>query len=144
LIQRYLRAFLVGLALLAAPMVLTGCGAASKIEAAAGLQNPAGITQVYTLRATYTATFLNFASAYRQLGVCPAGTGFSVQRPCAERPILVKLQAVDVQAQAAMNKAEEFAKKYPGKLGTSGLYDAAVLAVNAAGAVITTYNLTTY
>ncbi len=139
-----LRNVALALALLVVPVGLAGCATVSKIEAAANAQNPAGLKQVYSLRATYTATFLNFATAYRSLGICPAGVQFSVQRPCAERAIVLKLQAVDAAAKIAMDNAEAFARKYPNQLGTSGLYDAAVTAVSTASQVITTYNLTTY
>lgn len=139
-----LRNILLAFALLVVPVGLAGCGAVGKIEAAANAQNPAGLKQVYSLRATYTATFLNIASAYRSLGICPAGVQFTVQRPCAERGIVLKLQAADNAAKIALDNAEAFARKYPGKLGTSGLYEAASTAVSTAAQVVTTYNLTTY
>lgn len=112
-----------------AAVSLAGCGAdaqkfAAGVQTLSKVQAPS-LDTVYALENAYDAAFATPVAAYRNLGICPLGTTFTLAKPCADRTIMVKLQGYNRQARAAFAKLEAFVQAHPGDLGASGLYDAA-------------------
>jgi uncharacterized membrane protein len=63
-------------------------------------------SQVDALRSTYDAAVLTPAAAYRQLGYCKTGTSATLAKPCADRALVAKLQAIDGQVAADFNTTQ--------------------------------------
>jgi hypothetical protein len=51
--------------------------------------------------------------AYKALPLCLTGTTATVLNPCAQRSVIVRLQAADRQAISAIRQANTFIKTYP-------------------------------
>lgn len=108
------------------PFLLAGCMTVS---------NPVTPTTVYQLRALYDATVLAPAANYRRLPLCEAA-----QPPCAERAVIVKLQAADRLAVASLDAAQAFVTANP-TLNPLSVISAAQAAVNAMLQLETTYGI---
>lgn len=73
---------------------------------------------------------LNFERQYKALALCKTGTLPSVSNICARRSVIVRLQAADKQAVAAITAAADFTRRYP-TVDPSNVISAASAAVGA-------------
>lgn len=124
------------MATFAAAALLAGCTTVGKIASTKDIS----LRTVYTVRAGYDAAFLAPAANYRRLGLCPKIDGVeqkpTLAAPCAQRAVVVKLQAADRVAEAALDNLETYVRAHPGEIGASGLYDAAQKAIATAEAAL--------
>lgn len=120
-------------AIAAIPLALAGCISVS---------NPVKPKTVYELQATFNGGFLVPADHYKRLGLCVAGTSFSAANPCADRGVVLKLQAFYTTAQGDLTTLRKFVLANP-TLDASALYSAATLSVNAAIAAAVQYGVAT-
>lgn len=96
--------------------------------------NPVTPARVFQLRALYATAFLVPAVAYRELPLCGPGER-TIPHGCAERAVVLRLQAVDRQAEAAMVRLETFVRDNP-RLNALSLFQAAEQAVATARSAV--------
>lgn len=89
----------IGAALSAA--LLSSCAALQTANSFTVSQN-----NVDAARSAYTGAFLTPVAAYRSLGICPAGTTFTLSKPCADRAVMTKLQAATVAVRNAFDATQ--------------------------------------
>lgn len=82
------------------------------IAGCAAIQNPVNTTQLAQVEASYGVA-LSIAVGYRSLPLCRTGTRASYQNVCAQRSVILKLQAADRNAQAALLTARSFVHNNP-------------------------------
>lgn len=82
------------------------------LSACASVKNPANLNQLYGIEASYGLA-LSAAVAYRSLPLCKKNENATVYNICAERDVILKLQAADKKAQIAIDQANAFVKEYP-------------------------------
>jgi hypothetical protein len=86
---------------------LAGCATPSvKLNTAVGLNTMLGVESAYGIA-------LSGERAYKALPLCLTGTRATVTNPCAQRSVIVRLQAADRQAISAIRNANTFIKTYP-------------------------------
>lgn len=86
---------------------LAGCATSSvKLNTTVSLNTLLGAESAYGIA-------LSAERAYKRLPLCQTGTVATALNPCAQRSIVVKLQAADRQAISAINAANAFIKTYP-------------------------------
>ncbi len=78
---------------------------------------------------------LSIASGYKKLPLCRTGTVASPSNICAQRSIIVRMQAADARAVTAITNANNFVKKYP-NLDATNVIQAAQQAIADYQAVI--------
>lgn len=94
--------------------------------------NLSGTVTLNTLYGAQSAygVALSGMRAYKALPLCRTGTTATVLNPCARRSIVVRLQAADRKAIAALRDARTFITRYP-TLDASNVIAAAVTAVQS-------------
>lgn len=104
-------------------LVVAGC---------ASIQNPLNITRLAQVESAYGLA-LSAASGYRalyEINRCTVSRPESATNICARRSVVLKLQAADLKAQAALKFASEFTHNNP-TIDASSMIGAASSAVAA-------------
>jgi hypothetical protein len=96
------------LILAAVGLSLGGCATGPKLN----LNSSVSLNTIQSVEAAYGIA-LSGERAYKALPLCKTGTVATVTSPCAQRSVVVKLQAADLKAISAMEKANTFMKAYP-------------------------------
>jgi hypothetical protein len=122
-------------------VALGGCAMPANLGDLTATQNPLTMREVYLVQATYDTAFLAPAANYRRLGLCAPSVKSTLAKPCAEREVVLALQAADKKVEVSMRDLKAYVQAYPGEVGAKGLYDAAILAVNQAKALLAVYNI---
>lgn len=82
------------------------------LTACASIRNPITTNQLAVVESTYGVA-LSIAVAYHNTRLCKKTETPSLSNICAQRAIILKLQAADRQAQAALVKARLFIRNNP-------------------------------
>ncbi len=88
------------------------CLLALALGACATIQNPINTTQLAQVESGYGIA-LSAAVAYLNLPLCRTGTSASLSNICAQRSVIVKLQAAAAKTQGAIVAARNFIKNNP-------------------------------
>jgi len=96
------------LILAAVGLSLGGCATGPKLN----LSSSVSLNTIQSVEAAYGIA-LSGERAYKAIPLCKTGTVATVTSPCAQRSVVVKLQAADLKAISAMKKANTFMKAYP-------------------------------
>lgn len=109
---------------------LAGCASLPtvKVQSAITLNTMLGVEGAY-------GSALTAARAYKALPLCLTGTKATPTNPCAQRSIVLRLQAADRRAVAALHQANTFIKNYP-TVDASNVISAASAAVTAMQSVL--------
>lgn len=62
--------------------------------------------QIDVLRESYDTAFLIPATNYRALGICAKGVSATIAKPCADRAVVIKLQAADNAIEQDFNSVQ--------------------------------------
>lgn len=92
-------------------LALSLAGCAGKMPSL-NLSNSVSLNTTFGLTNAY-AIAQQQALAYRSLPLCKTGTAPSPTNICAKRSIIVRLQAADFRATAALVAVDRFLKTYP-------------------------------
>lgn len=118
-------------AVLLVGLSLAGCASSSlKLNSAMGLNTILGVEGAYGIA-------LSGERAYKALPLCLTGTKATPLSPCAQRSIIVRLQAADMKAISAIKNANAFIKAYP-TVDASNVIGAASAAVSAIQNILST------
>ena len=111
-------------------LILGGCATSPSVSlnTAVTLNSMEGVIAAY-------GTALSAERAYKSLPLCLTGTRATITNPCAQRSIIVRLQAADLTANRAINRANTYIKTYP-TLNASNVISAAVAAVQALQSIL--------
>ena len=82
------------------------------IAACSTIRNPISINQLTVVESSYGVA-LSIAVAYRNTRLCKKDEVPSINNICAQRSVILKLQAADRNAQLALNNARSFIKNNP-------------------------------
>jgi hypothetical protein len=115
-----MRKFLI---LAAVGLSLGGCATGPKLN----LNSSVSLNTMQSIEAAYGIA-LSGERAYKALPLCKTGTVATVTAPCARRSVVVNLQAADLEAMSAIQKANTFIKTYP-TVDASNVISAAATAV---------------
>lgn len=114
--------------------VVAGCSGDSVFRGGtsltASVTNPVGKKELQVVYNTYLIAGNSYIR-YRNLGICQAGTSFTLAKPCADRGVLLSIQAKDRTAYAALKTAGVFVKNNPNV--------SALSLVNAARSAVTDF-----
>lgn len=115
---------------LIAGLLVTGCTSGSVFQGGTSLtapvNNPVSRNNLAQVESAYGIA-LTAAVAYRRLPLCKAGETASLTRLCAQRGVILTLQAADRQARVAVVAARDFVRNHP----TLNAVDILILAKNA-------------
>lgn len=106
---------------------LAGCSTA-KLPSL-DLTSSVTLNTMQSIEASYGIA-LSGERAYKALPLCRTGTVATVTDPCAQRSLVVRLQAADRKAISAIQQANAFIKKYP-TVDATNVISAAATAVGA-------------
>ena len=97
-------------------LVLAGCAGQSVFQGGTSLlapiQNPVSRTTLAEVESAY-GIVLTAAVAYRRLPLCRRGEVASATRLCADRGVILVLQAADRKARVALLSARSFVRNHP-------------------------------
>lgn len=102
-------------------------------------QNPVNLNQLATVESGYGIA-LSAAVAYRDLPLCKTGTVSTVTSICAQRSIILRLQAADRTVETAIQAANSFVAANP-TLDATSVIAAAQSALAGFQAIETTYGI---
>ena len=91
---------------------LTTLALALVLSACASIQNPVSRNQLYGIEAAYGVA-LSAAVGYRNLPLCHRGESPTLYNICAQRSVILALQAADRKAEVAIAEANDFVRNYP-------------------------------
>lgn len=117
---------------LVATLLLSGCLSTSQKQAVVTDQ----VSAVYAVDGAYAGA-LAVGNSYAKLPFCAAGTTVSITNICADRATVIKLDALNAKAFAAVQTAKDLVKNNPVVDITSAL-SAAWVAVDAYNAAVST------
>jgi|HubBroStandDraft_2_1064218.scaffolds.fasta_scaffold00003_43 hypothetical protein len=103
------------------------------------IQNPINYNQLGGVESAYGIA-LSAAVAYRNLPLCRTGTVSTVTAVCAQRSIILKLQAADLTAENAIQAANAFVAANP-TLSASAVITAAESALAGFQAIEAAYGI---
>jgi hypothetical protein len=109
------------------------------LGACASIQNPVSRNQLYGIEASYGLA-LSGAVAYRSLPLCQRDQSSTIYNVCAQRSVILQLQAADRKAQIAIDQANDFVKEYP-TLNAAEAIQIAAKAVTAFSQIETSNNI---
>lgn len=98
------------------------------LGACSTIQNPVNNNALGSAISTY-GILQSAVIAYRGLPRCTTNNNFSVTNVCYKRSVLIKAQAYDKAANAAINNAVDFQRNNP-TLDAGGYINAAISSVN--------------
>lgn len=113
-------------------LTLAGCAAMPSLQigTAVTFNTLEGVEAAYGVA-------LNFERQYKALPLCLTGTLPSISNICARRSVIVRLQAADRKAVAAIRAAADFVRRYP-NIDPSNVISAASAAVGTIQTILTT------
>jgi hypothetical protein len=106
-----------------------GLGGCAKTLPSLDLTSSVTLNTMQSIEASYGIA-LSGERAYKALPLCRTGTVATVTEPCAQRSLVVRLQAADRKALSAIQQANAFIKKYP-TVDATNVISAAATAVGA-------------
>jgi hypothetical protein len=112
------------LILAAVGLSLGGCATGPKLN----LNSSVSLNTMQSIEAAYGIA-LSGERAYKALPLCKTGTIATVTSPCAQRSVVVHLQAADRKAISAIQQANTFIKTYP-TVDATNVISAAATAVD--------------
>jgi hypothetical protein len=112
------------LILAAVGLSLGGCATGPKLN----LNSSVSLNTMQSIEAAYGIA-LSGERAYKALPLCKTGTVATVTSPCAQRSVVVNLQAADRKAISAIQQANAFIKTYP-TVDATNVISAAATAVD--------------
>ena len=114
---------------------LAGCGG-GKLLPKLDLNTSVTLNTMLGMESAYGIA-LSGERAYKALPLCLTGTKATVTNPCAQRSVIVRLQAADRKAISAIQQANAFIKAYP-TVDASNVISAARTAVSALQGILST------
>lgn len=113
-------------------LALAGCASSPRLS----IGNAVTFNTMLGVEGAYGSA-LTAARAYKALPLCRTGTHATITEPCAQRSIVVRLQAADLKAVSAIRGANAFIKNYP-TVDASNVISAASAAVAGMQSVLST------